>query len=103
LITDKQLEWLRGVNERRITKSDDPHKWSVYMKRIRERIDHQLDNLLWLCENMPEILMDMDYEIQNYGILKRRRLKNLMLAVKMLYPEADVELVKLKREIGWTT
>lgn len=71
------------------------------MKRVRERIDGGFENLEWVAENMPEILLDAEYEIQNFGVLKRRRLKSLMRTIGLLMPEVDVELVKLKKEIKW--
>jgi len=101
MITDIQLEWLGKIENGEITKKDDPHKWSVYMKRIREGIDHKFENLLWLAEHMPEILLDAEWEIQEFGVMKRRRLKALMIAIKMLYPERDVELIKLREDISF--
>jgi len=101
MITDIQLEWLKGIVEGKITKRDNPHKWSVYMKRIRDRIDHGFENLQWVAENAPDILSDAEYEIQEFGVIKHRRLKRLMVIIKILYPEVDVELVKMRRELGW--
>lgn len=92
---------MKQIVEGKITKKDDPHKWSVYQKRIRDRIDHGLEHLKWVAENYPEILEDAEYEIQTYGVIKRRRLKDLMIIIKLLYPSGDVELIKLRNEISW--
>ena len=50
---------------------------------------------------MPEILEDSEYEIEEFGKLKRRRLKTLMLITQLIYPEGDVELVKLRNKTNW--
>ena len=62
-----------------------------------------MENGKWVAEYMPEIIHDAEYEIQEHGMLKRKNLKDLMLMVKFLMPEADVELVKMKRELGWNS
>lgn len=103
VVTDKQLKWLDDIISGRVTKRDNPHKWSVYRKRIRERIDHQLDNLVWLAENAPEILKDEEYEIQEFGAIIHRRLKKLMLTIKLIYPENDPVLIKMSREIMFSS
>lgn len=80
---------------------DDPHKYSVYMTRIRKRLNHQFENLRWLAENMPELLRDEEFEIQEFGVIKHRRLKDLMLIIKILYPKHDPALIKLQSDIQW--
>jgi len=55
---------------------------------------------MWLAEEMPEILDDAEWEIQNFGIQKRRRLKALHVVLTLLCPEADVELVKIRETIS---
>lgn len=99
--TNIQTDWLKKVWAGEIKKSDDPHNWSVYMKRIRKTIDERLDNLRWIALNMPEILEDAEYEIEEFGKLKRRRLKSLMLISQLIYPDGDIELVKLRDKANW--
>ena len=100
MITDLQKEWLMALHSGELTKKNDPHKYSVYMKRMRERIDHMFENLKWVAEYCPDILTDCEYEIQTYGTLKHRRLKWLLELVKIIMPEPDVVLVKLKKDVG---
>ena len=99
--TNIQTDWLKKVYAGEILKKDDPHNWSVYIKRIRKTIDQRLDNLRWIALNMPEILEDSEYEIEEFGKLKRRRLKTLMLITQLIYPEGDIELVKLRNKTNW--
>ena len=60
-----------------------------------------MKQLQWLAKYMPEILHDQEYEIMNHGHLQRRRLKALMMTIKSLYPDKDVELVRLRNDIGY--
>lgn len=98
--TEKQIEFLESILTGKVTKKDNPHKYSVYMKRIRERLDIEIDSWMWLAENFPEILVDEDYEIHTDGMPRHRRLKALMRITKLIYPQADPQLVKLKEDIG---
>jgi len=98
--TESQISFLQDILTGKITKRDNPHKYSVYMKRIRERIDSEMSSLLWLAENFPEILVDEDYEIHTDGMPRNRRLKAFMRITKLIYPQADPQLVKMKEEIG---
>lgn len=101
MITDIQKKWLNRLVNGELTKQDDPHKHSVYMNRIRERVDHGFDNLRWMAENTPDLLRDEEHEIQKFGVINHRRLKDLMLVIKILYPRHDPALIKLKNEIRW--
>ena len=71
------------------------------MKRMREQIDKNVERGLWIAEYMPEILHDAEYEIQNYEAFERRRLKSFMRIIKFMYPEKDVELIRLKEAINF--
>lgn len=101
--TDKQVDWLKAVLEGRIKKSDDPHKYSVYMNRIRKDIDEELDRFKWIADNANHILIDEEYEVQTFGTTKHRRLIKILEIVKAIMPEANPTLVKLKRETGLET
>lgn len=100
MITDIQRKWLEKYVAGMKTKRDEPHKHSVYMGRIRKRIDHQFENLLWISNNMPEVLRDEEWEINEFGSLKHRRLKMLLQVVKGLYPHLDPQLARSMEEIG---
>jgi len=93
MITSIMKKWLEEIEEGITSKKDNAHKYSVYMSRIRKRIDKEFENLLWLSQNMPEVLKDEEWEIQELGVIKRRRLKMLMQAIKGMYPETNPQLV----------
>lgn len=99
MITDKQKEWIEGFVSGVDTKRTNPHKYSVYNKRIRERIDSMFENLLWLAMNSPEYLTDEEFEIQEYGSITHRRLKMLFQTIKCIQPNADPVLVRIREEI----
>lgn len=98
--TDKQIDWLKDILEGKNKKSEDPHKYSVYMNRIRKDIDADLDRFKWIANNANYILKDEEYEVQEFGTTRHRRLVELLEIVKAIMPEANPTLVKLKRETG---
>lgn len=100
MITESQKDWLKELVDGKITKKDNPHKHSVYMNRIRERMDREMENLLWLANNCPDILTDAEWEIEELGSIKNRRLKLFLQVIKAMYPEVDPQLIRLQREVG---
>lgn len=70
-------------------------KYCVYRNRIQKRIDKELENLLWLCEHHPEIFLDEEMEINDLSgkIVSHRRLKKLIICLKKLNPNSNVQLV----------
>jgi len=98
--TKKQIGWLKEVLSGNFKKQDDPHKYSVYKKRVRDRIDEEIASIKWVANNYPEILTDEEHEIQNFGRIKHARLIALMEIIKAIMPEADPVLVKMKKDIG---
>lgn len=70
-------------------------KHCVYINRIQKRITRELDMLFWLCKHHPEIFLDEETEYKETSgkIMSHRRLKRLLLCLKFLNPNADVELV----------
>ena len=58
----------------------------VYAWRIQKRIERELDLLLWLCMNYPEVFL---------GENPNARLKKLLLVAKNLNPNCEVELTKI--------
>ena len=99
MITDIQKKWLEGFAEGIKTKRDDSHTYSVYMGRIRKRIEHQFENLLWLANNMPEILRDEEWEINELDSIKHRRVKMLFQVIKGMYPDLEPQLTHVRREV----
>ena len=68
---------------------------SVQKERIRERIDQELDNLLWLCQNYPNVFLEETFAYAHAEEQENRyrRMKTLILCLKHL-TKADVQLVK---------
>ncbi len=99
MITDKQREWLQGLRDGTITKKDDPHKYSVYRKRIRERMERQFENLLFVANEFPEIITDEEYEIQTYGSIVHKNFKILYRVMKAINPDADIQLIAIRKEL----
>jgi len=94
MITEKMIEWLKSL-------PDEPVKdvkFCVYMNRIQKRINRELENFLWVCMNFPELFLDEEIEINDLSgkIVSHRRFRKLLVCVKKLNPEMDLELV-LKR------
>jgi len=91
MITEKMAEWLDSLPE----DVEKGVKYCVYMNRIQKRVDKELNKLFWLCKNHPEIFLDEETEINDLTgkIVSHRRLKKLILCLKNLNPEMDVELV----------
>ena len=98
--TDKQIDWLQNVIEGKVQKKEDPHKYSVYMNRIRIDIDEELERLKWIANNIQYLMKDEEWEIQKFGTVKHRRLIKLLEIVKAIQPESDPVLVKLRKETG---
>jgi hypothetical protein len=100
MITDFQKAWLKELKDNKTSKKVDPHKYSVYMARIRERVDSEMENLLWCANNAPEILLDAEWELEELGSIRNRRLKILLQVIKAMYPEVDPQLIRMQREAG---
>jgi hypothetical protein len=99
MVTDKQIEWLTPYIKGEKTRRDDPQKYSVYRKRIRNTIDDRLKNMLWLANNAPEFMRDEEHEIQEEGRILHRRLKILLQIIKAMEPESDPALIRLREEV----
>jgi len=89
-------KWLESASKERPTGI----KYCVYMNRIQKRIDRELDALLWLAINYPQVFLDEEREwsADSGKIMSHRRLKKLLLSLKNLNPKCDVELVLKKLE-----
>lgn len=103
MITPKQKEWVIRLLEEGddVVKREDPHKYSVYKKRIRDRIDREMEMLLWIADYAPHLLIDQEYEIQQYGSITHQRVIELMRVIKAIMPNANPQLVKYKKELGF--
>lgn len=100
MLTDILQKWLEDLLAGRTKREDDPHKYNVYMGRIQDRFDDGLNKLLWAAENFPELLKDEEREIYDSNLPRHRRLKILLKVIKALNPTSDVELTKLRSEVG---
>jgi len=85
-------KWLETLKGRPIKKSP---KYYVYIGRIQRRIDRELDNLLWLAQNFPEVFLDEEHQYYDESgkIVPHRRLKKLIRVLLYLYPTAEIEFV----------
>lgn len=90
MITDIQLEFLKKILNGEIKKKDVPRKYSTYMARVRTRIDHMMENLLWIAKNRPDLLSDLDFELADETVPMKRRAKNLVRAVTLFENEPTV-------------
>lgn len=91
MITPKMKEFLESL-------PDNPTKtikYCVYLNRIQKRVDRELNQLFWLCRYHPQIFLDEEREWHDKSgkIVSHRRLKKLLLCLKVLNPNIDVELV----------
>lgn len=91
MITKKMREYLNSMG----SKPEKTVKHCVYMNRIQKRIARELDMLLWLAINHPDIFLNETREwLEDSGkIQSHRRLKKLLLTIKALNPDIAVELV----------
>lgn len=91
MITNDMRKYLESLSSK-IEDKEPSHleymKELVYLNRINRRIDRELDNLLWLCRNHPDIFLHGQKEDS-----PNMRLKKLLLCIKALNPRCDVELV----------
>ena len=90
LITDIMLQFMKDVEAGKIKKKDIPRKYSAYMRRIHERIDHMTKNLLWLAEHRPDIMSDLANELADEDLPMKRRAKALIKAVTLFENEPTV-------------
>ena len=83
MITPTMRKWLESLPD----KPERTTKYCVYMNRLQKRIALELDQLLWLCRKYPDIFLGDEEK------LRHSRLKTLLLSLKALNPNCDVELV----------
>ena len=95
IITDIEKAFLEKLKNGEITKEDVGYRYSITMTRIQEQIDKNMANLLWLVENMPEILADEKSEIDDEKLERYRRFKALAYAAGKLNPMYEFESVGL--------
>jgi len=91
MITDIHKRFLQLELEGKIKRKQNPRKFSAYERRMRERIDHMLKNGLWLAQNRPDILQDVQYELADETLPRYRRAKALLKMVT-LFEREDVVL-----------
>ena len=90
MITNLQRKWLKKLKEGKVRKKDNPQKYSAYKRRIRKRVDDMVKNLLWLAENFPDILQDLEWELGSEDIPMKRRARALIKAVTLFENEPTV-------------
>lgn len=90
MITDIQLQYLKDVLAGKIKKKDNPKKYSAYERRINERIDKMIENLLELSTIRPDILQDLKNELADEDKPLKRRARALLKAVSLFENEPTV-------------
>ena len=89
MITTKMREYLEkveGLTYKQIKKLGYAKNYVVFINRIKKRIDRELNYLLWLCIHELELFL-------NKKKSGNERLKKLLLCIKALNPNCDVQLV----------
>ena len=81
MITKRQKAFLKDLL---IDAKVDRRIKSMYLIRIQEQIEKNIENLIWLCENQPDIFEDRLSEYNDDSLPRRRRVKALLKAVKLL-------------------
>lgn len=89
MITAKMRKFLESVKLDRV---ENKRKYNIYMRRIQDRIDRELENLNWLTKNFPDLFLDEECEYDDKSLERHRRLKALLKAVGNLNPKFAVEL-----------
>lgn len=96
MITDIQRKWLQDILDGKITKKQNPRKWSSYLRRINDHIDHMVENGIWLAEKFPDIIRDLKNEMTDENLPMKRRAKALLKMVSLFENEPTViELISL--------
>ena len=90
MITNIQKKWLQLELEGKVKRKKNPRKYSAYRRRIRERIIRMRDNLLWLAENRPDILKDIEYELGDENTPRYGNARALLKAVTLFENEPTV-------------
>jgi len=84
----------------KISKVDNPRKYSAYRKRIQSHIDHMLDNLDWLAEYDPDILKYEEREWDDPNFERHLRLKRLLSTCVKISPyNEDPTIFKILGQI----
>lgn len=100
IITDIQKKWLEEILSGKLSKSDNPRKYSAYMGRIQERIDNMIENLVWLADNAPDILKYEEREYDSPTTERHLRLKKFLRVCTKISPYSDdPTLFKILSEI----
>lgn len=90
MITDKQKMWLKLELDGKVKRRKNPRKYSAYRQRIRKRIIHMRENLLWLAEYRPDILKDVEFELSDENIPRYGNARALLKAVTLFENEPTV-------------
>ena len=89
MITDIQKKWIEEILSGKISKSDNPRKYSAYLKRIQQRIDAMIVNMAWLSDNAPDILKNEEREYDDPSFERHFRLKTMLRTCAKISPFTD--------------
>jgi hypothetical protein len=98
LITLHMKKWLETEYPELLKKPNRTIKLCVYLNRIQKRIERELEYTLWLAVHRPDILLNKQITLNEYGHINRardhtyERMKILMLALKALMQKENVNV-----------
>lgn len=88
MITKKMLKFLNSLNKENKSNTDN-----LRLNRIQKRIDRELHNLLVLAKEHPDILLGKTWLNEKGKPNKNSRLRDLILVIKYISPDTDVQLI----------
>lgn len=94
MITNKQMAFLQKMSR---GEQLDRRVYSIYMRRIQKKLDEGMERLVWLAENYPWILSDIDSELEDSTLPRYRRLKALIKVLSLIASDRQV-IVELRKE-----
>jgi len=104
LITWRMKKWLENLDEKKkLGRVRRDIVYCIYMRRIQKRIDRELDMLLLLCRDYPNVFNGQFYN--EFGHLlkknpkrKNERFRKLLQVLKALNFDVRLILKDLERE-----
>lgn len=90
MITNIQRTFLQDILDGKLKKKNCPKKYSAQMKRIQNRINEGVENLLWLAQTRPDLLQDLNNELLDENLPMKRRARALLKAVSLFENEPTV-------------
>jgi hypothetical protein len=95
MLTRIQKEYLQKyyVHKEKFKDVSERRKFAKALSRINSDIETSFENMLWLSETIPDILLDEENEIDNPELEPHRRLKILLKVLNNINPRFEVTLM----------